>query len=225
MFLCSQSLRAIEKNSWQLKLKVFYFKSYRWRILPGAWAAHKAVAIDAKENHFSRVLVFEDDFSFTENFVSSFADYLQSLHLFLDLNYDWEYFLLGHNPFAMKATGLANIVKTRSWGMLAYAMSSTGISKLSVAVYPHAYGETIDGIVFASSKSYAFFPMLVHHSPNFSFTTRKNRTSDMNHVWQTREKLLHNAANDYFLCFPSFATYDMTSPHDNLSCNRLESSI
>ena len=76
----------------------FYYGKLEKNGHKGAWAAHKAVAIDAKENHFSRVLVFEDDFSFTENFVSSFADYLQSLHLFLDREFQSFLLLFIHMP-------------------------------------------------------------------------------------------------------------------------------
>jgi GR25 family glycosyltransferase involved in LPS biosynthesis len=188
----------------------------------GAWMAHQAVALEAKAENLERVLVFEDDIKFTDNFVSFYKQRLYLANLFFDLNQHWEFFLLGHNPFATQATGYKHIVKTRSWGMMAYVMSKPGIQKIASAVYPRAYGETIDGLVYKSTGAYAFFPMVVKHTPNLSYTTKRNRTQLLNIMWQRKEKLLYDAASTYLLCFPSFAAFNQEDNQGNEEDHKIE---
>ena len=186
----------------------------------GAWAAHKAVAKKAQKLQYRQVLVFEDDIRFTEDFVSEYSRYLREYAEFLDATPSWDYFLFGHNPFATQVTSHSGISRTHSWGMFAYAMSPAGMYKLASSVYPKAHGNTVDGILYSSLNTYAFYPMVVHHSSSFSQTIKHNRPEDLNDQWGRREKKLYNAARKLALCYPFVAKFYMEGLVGHIECLR-----
>ena len=164
----------------------------------GAWQAHKNVAIDAIENNYERVLVFEDDISFTNSFVDTFEYKLYELSEFLNHVQYWEYFYFCYNANAIKRLQNPrfenNFVHLNSWSTVAYAMSIGGMEKLMFSTFPNAEGGTVDGVLHSSKFSYGFFPMVTRHVPNFSFTTNTNRSSNFLLNWESRALLLKEAA-------------------------------
>ena len=186
----------------------------------GAWAAHKGVAKKAQNCKFEKVLVFEDDIRFTEDFVSGYSRYLREYAAFLETTPNWEYFLFGHNPFATQATPTPRISRTHSWGMFAYAMSPAGMNKLANSVYPNAHGSTVDGIVYSSFNTYAFYPMVVQHSSGFSQTIKKNRPESLHDQWGRREKKLYTAASKLAFCYPFVAKYYNEGLFGRIECLR-----
>ena len=164
----------------------------------GGWQAHKNVAIDALNNNYKRVLVFEDDISFTKSFVDSFEYKLYELSEFLNHVHYWEYFYFCYNPNAVKlvlnSRFKKNFIQLNSWSTVAYAMSIGGMQKLRHSMFPHAEGGTVDGVLHSSKYSYAFFPMAIQHVPNFSFTLNRLRSNLFLLNWKKRTILLKHAA-------------------------------
>ena len=185
----------------------------------GAWQSHKNIAIDALKNTYKRILVFEDDISFTKSFVDSFQYKLYELSKFLNSVKNWEYFYFCHNPNAMKSLSKPvfanNFVQVNSWGTVAYAMSVSGMEKLALSTYPNAEGGAVDGVLHSSTQAYSFFPMVIHHVPNFSFTVNSKRSDDFLAGWIKREKMFKIATKT--ICWKSKIAYCRLN--ENGKCN------
>ena len=172
----------------------------------GAWLAHNSLIKRALALKQDCVLIFEDDVEFTTYFRRNARSLSRSVLKFLGNADSWEIFFLGSNSVEMQAvSGSGVFVRLHSWALLAYVLSSKGMS-LFHHDYPNAFGRTIDGISFSSNYAFGIFPSVaVHPSGSYSDTDKRKRETDLQTRWSYNEEILHTYAVDPKKCWPTVA--------------------
>ena len=117
----------------------------------------------------------------------------QNVKNFLDRKSDWEFLYLSHNPSAIKCTDF-RIVNVRSWGFLSYIVGKRGLKKISSSIPPHAFSNTVDGLVYFLG-GICNLPNDSKASSSHSYTGGRMRQKMELKNWRKRERCLYHRAN------------------------------
>ncbi len=135
----------------------------------GIWESHRAVARHALARGLRRVLVTEDDVSFSRRI--SAATVRRVGRALAALPPDWRIFYLGHLPLRAYPVRW-NVLRTRSGCAHAYVAHRPLLEWLAATPFapvPREYGglvgRGIDAAFAAMPGAYAYFPMLATQAP------------------------------------------------------------
>jgi hypothetical protein len=168
----------------------------------GIWESHRAVAIDAINKGYNKIMTLEDDVLFLHSLRPEKVKTIQAaLNL---LPADWMIFYLGHWPLWAYFIR-PNIIRTGSMCAHAYIASRRLMEWLNDHPYlssgrtpkaPHIIGAGIDSAYSKLDKAYALFPMIAIQSSSRSDNKKlKKKKGKLHHFIRHskhREWLLSN---------------------------------